>query len=309
MMFDIVTVGSATLDVFLRSNEFAIETNQGKKLTLLGGKVEMDEMIMASGGGGTNTAAGLARLGFNCACIARFGGDNAGRWLAKKLAEENFDQKYLRQIENEKTDYATILLSPQGERIILVSRGQTRIDKTTFPFEVLTETKWLYLASLEGNISLLAEVIKQANENNVTVVLNPGRRELAQKDVLRKLFDKVKVLILNKEEAILLWGEQYQENLTNCQAEIIVVTQGKEGVSWFCQGHTKRMAAIAGKVVDTTGAGDAFSVGLTAGLIEGYLPEKAMRMGLLEAASVIAKVGAKTGLLSRAELNERLTAE
>jgi len=307
-MFDIVTVGSAALDVFLRSDEFIIKAGREKSLTFANDKVEVNEMTIAAGGGGTNTAAGLARLGFNCACVARFGGDWVGQWLVKKLAEENFDQKYLRQIEKEKTDYSTILLSPQGERIILVNRGQTRIDKITFPFEVLTETKWLYLASLEGNVALLTEVIKQANENNVAVVLNPGRRELAQKDVLRNLFNKVKVLILNEEEAILFWGKEYQKSLADCQAEIIVVTQGKEGVSWFHQGCLKTMAAKMGKVVDTTGAGDAFSVGLTAGLMEDYLPEKAMKMGLLEAAAVIAKVGAKTGLLNRTELNEGLMA-
>ena len=127
--FDIITVGSATLDIFLRSSEFKIRGKGKEKLVLEGGKLEVEKTLMSSGGGGTNTATGFSRLGFKTACVARLGDDLTGKWLASELAKEKFTKKYLRRIKGEVTDSSIILLSPTGKRVILVSRGGTRVDE------------------------------------------------------------------------------------------------------------------------------------------------------------------------------------
>ena len=70
-MLDIITVGSATLDVFLRSSDFKIGKRGREKLVLEGGKVEVEEVFFQSGGGATNTAVGFSRLGLKTAAVAR----------------------------------------------------------------------------------------------------------------------------------------------------------------------------------------------------------------------------------------------
>lgn len=305
-MFDIVTVGSATVDIFLRSSRFKIGDRGHEFLTLAGGKVEVEEKLMATGGGGTNTAVGFSRLGLSCASVARFGDDWAGEWLEKDLASETFDKRYLKKIEGEETDFSVILLSSTGERIILVHRGKSKIDETIFPFEILASTRWLYLASLEGNVELLTKLVDRAQRNRVSVVLNPGNRELAEKEVLEKIFPKIKVLIVNEEEARSFWGREYLKKVEDLETEIVVVTGGKKGAYFFDQGKFFEAPALEGKVVDATGAGDAFSTGLVAGLIWGYSLPKAVQVGMVESLSVVGKVGAKTGLLTRGELKKRL---
>lgn len=306
-MYDIITVGSATIDIFLRSDGFVINDRGQEVLTLSGGKIEVGEKVVAVGGGGTNTAAGFSRLGLACACVGRFGNDWAGNWLKENLEQETFDKQYLKQINNEETDLSTILLSPTGERIILTFRGRTRVDKATFPFNVLSETCWLYLASLEGNVDLLSEIIDQSRKHRVSVVLNPGNLELKQKDLLRKTFSKIKVLIVNEEEAKFFWGGEYLEALEKSGPEVVVVTCGKKGAYFYQNDQIFKVPALEGEVVDATGAGDAFSTGLVAGLIWGYSPRKAVQAGMIEALSVIGKIGPKEGLLTKKELEERLT--
>ncbi len=305
-MFDIVTVGSATVDVFLRSDAFVINDRGQESLVLSGGKIEVAKREMAVGGGGTNTAVGFSRLEFGCACVSRFGNDWAGSWLKENLEKENFDKRYLRQIKGEETDFSTILLSPTGERIILTFRGKTRVDDEIFPFDVLAQTRWLYLASLEGNVDLLEKIVDQAQKLKVLVALNPGNLELQHQNRLRRIFSKVKLLVLNEEEARGLWRERYLEELPKAGPEIVVVTCGKNG-AYFCQaGKIFQEPALAGKVVDATGAGDAFSVGLAAGLIWGRSLSWSVRAGMTESLSVIGKIGAKEGLLTRRELEEKL---
>ena len=300
-MYDIITVGSATLDVFLRSPQFKID-DRDQGLVLPGGKVDVERVLVASGGGGTNTAVGFSRLGFKTACVARLGDDLIGRWIVSELEREKFVKRYLRQMEGEATDYSTILLSPTGEQLILVSRGQTRVDENIFPFEALQETSWLYIASLEGNIPLLKKVVERASRLGVRIVLNPGGRELMAKQVLAKIFPMVEVLVLNQKEAVSFWGGDFLLGMTKSGAKITVVTRGREGAYLYQGGQTIKLPAVKTKVVDATGAGDAFSVGLTAGLMWGYSPKKALRLGMVESASVVGAVGAKTGLLNRKKL-------
>ena len=301
-MFDIITVGSATLDIFLRSSKFKVRGKGEEKLILEGGKLEVEKTLVASGGGGTNTAAGFSRLGFKTACVARLGDDLMGKWLASELAQEKFTKKYLRRVKGEVTDSSIVLLSPTGRRVILVSRGGTRIDENIFPFGILKKTRWLYIASLEGNVVLLKKVIKEALRFGVRIVLNPGSRELAQRKSLTKIFPKVEVLILNQEEAVSFWGKNFLSGMANSGAKTTVVTRGRAGAYLRQDNRTIKSVIVKVDTIDTTGAGDAFSVGLVAGLMWGYSPQRALRLGMVESASVVNAMGAKTGLLDKRKL-------
>lgn len=294
-MFDIISIGSATLDIFLKSSRFPLDRTQ------IGGKIEVDELLWSSGGGGTNTAAGFARLGLQTACVTRFGDDVFGKFVLDDLERENFEKKYLIQKKGDHTDYSTILVNPDGSRIILVYRGKTRIEENIFPWQALKETKYLYIASLEGNVDLLIKVIDKATENGVSVVLNPGSRELNQRDKLLQIFSKLKALILNREEAeemgVLERGEK---------PEIIVVTNGRQGAKLYSPLENLFAEAFLGPVVDETGAGDAFSAGFVAGLIKDLPLDKCLKLGMANGVSVVSKLGAKTALLYEQEIEGSL---
>ena len=296
MMYDIISIGSATVDVFLKAAEFPLKPAD------IGRKIEVESMIFASGGGGTNTAAGFARLGLKTACIARFGDDLFGKVLLWDLGKEEFDKKYLLQKEGDHTDCSMILVNPNGSQVILIYRGRTKVAEGIFPWQVLEETKWLYLASLEGNVDLLGKVVEKACEGGVKVVLNPGSRELKEREKLLAIFPKLKALILNREEA-----EDFGLTDGNSNApEIVVVTNGRQGAKLFSKKVNLFTEALIGRTVNETGAGDAFSSGFVAGLVKGFSLEKSLKLGIINSASVVSKIGAKSGLLYEKEINEWL---
>jgi ribokinase len=295
-MFDIISVGSAVLDVFLVSSSFPLDR------TSVGGKIEVEKLFLSSGGGGTNTAAGFARLGLKTACIARLGDDLFGRFLLSDLEKENFDKKYLQVRKGDETDYSTILVAPNGSRTILIYRGQTRLGKEIFPWEALRQTRWLYLASLEGNVDLLTEVVEKAYENGVKIVLNPGNRELKKKEQLAALFPKLEALIVNREEAEMFGLES---NLASFpKPAIIVITNGKQGAKLYSQNENYFAESFSGPSIDETGAGDGFSSGFVAGLVAGFPLKKALKLGMANGHSVVTQLGAKSGLLYESNITE-----
>jgi 2-dehydro-3-deoxygluconokinase len=302
-MFDIISVGSAVMDVILKSPNLRL----GEPLPP-GGKVEVEDLFLATGGGGTNTAAGFARLGLKTACIARFGDDLFGDFLSQELEKEKFDQKYLMPRKGDRTDYSTIILYQDGSRVILVHRGKTRVDETIFPWSALEETKWFYIASLEGNVGLLTKVVEKSAEKGIKIALNPGSRELKEKEKLLSIFPKVEALVLNLDEAILFTGEKEENRALQKIAQIgpktIVVTQGKKGAHLFSQGKHLFSETYEHETVDELGAGDGFSAGFINGLVKGLAPEDSLKMGMANGASVVTKIGSKPGLLGEKEIQE-----
>lgn len=291
-MYDIVSIGGAAFDLFLKSSHFPLEMKD------VGGKIEVEEILSCSGGGGTNTAAGFSRLGLKAACVARFGDDLFGKFLLEDLKTESFDKKYLIEKKGDRTDYSSILVNPDGSRIILVCRGQTRVDEKVFPWSVLEETRWLYLASIEGNVSLLEKIVNQAVEKEIKVVLNPGNRELRESDTLLRLFPKLEALILNKEEADLFGLNK----LSKQGPKILAITYGRQGARVFSREQDLFATAFLANTIDETGAGDAFSSGFVTGLVKGLSLKEALKMGMSNGASVVGQMGGKAGLLCESEM-------
>ena len=82
MRFDIVTFGSAVVDVFVNTD--VAEKNSSISYPV-GEKILIKELKFDIGGGGTNTAVAFSRLGFKTGCICKLGGDENGREILEML--------------------------------------------------------------------------------------------------------------------------------------------------------------------------------------------------------------------------------
>lgn len=315
-MFDVISVGSATLDVFLKSPDLKLlktdEVFTGQAIIVpYGAKCEVEKLVVTSGGGGTNTAVGFTRLGLKAAVLAHCGWDFAGRMVRKELKEEKVDDSLLVQVEREQTDYSTILLGPDGGRTILVYRGRTKLEKSVINFQKL-KTKWFYISSLEGNLDLLAELINFAKKNKIKVAVNPGRREIEKRQELLPILEKIDVLIVNREEAAKLVDEEFFDpklfkKVALVSQGIVVVTRGAEGVYLFDSKDNLLVSdGFKVQMVDATGAGDGFGCGFVAGLIKGWQLEKALKLGISNGAAAVTEIGAKTALLYEENLHNWL---
>jgi ribokinase len=314
MKFDTLSFGSAVLDVFLTSPEIkVIRSNEfftDKAIAVpYGTKSEVERLVICSGGGGTNTAVGFARLGLKAGVVARSGWDFAGKIIRQEIKKEGVDDRFLSQIEGEKSDYSTVLVAPDGNRTILVYRGGTRLEKTMINFQELNAF-WFYLSSLEGNLDLVESLTQQAQKNHIKIAVNPGRKELEQKKRLLKIAQKFDVLIVNREEAAQLLGltmvdeKVFDQICLAFPKVMVVVTEGEKGAYVCVPGKGKLIIdGFKMKMVEATGAGDGFGSGLIAGLVKGWPLEKALKLGVANGASAVTQFGAKAALIKEKEID------
>lgn len=323
-MFDVITIGSAVGDVFLSSQKIKVIqdarfiTGQAECMAL-GSKIELDGLEITTGGGATNNAVSIARKGHSTACLIRVADDITGRQIKDVLEAEGVSHKFVQTDEHKDahSGYSVIIIAPGGGRTVLTHRGVSKeIDGDAIPWSDLT-SKWFHISSLGGDIDLLERVVGHAELYNIRVAFNPGSKDLAHKDRLLPLLKKVHVLLLNKEEASMLTGVDFKDthgilrNLFNLSRELVVVTDGGNGLSAYDGAHVYTASVFKEEnIADRTGAGDAFGSGFVSALAgieynSKLTPEnikEGIRIGSANATSVVEFVGAKKGLLKTNEL-------
>lgn len=314
--YDVVTVGAATLDIFMRSDKFKVvkssEIPGGVAMCeVYGGKMEVEQVEIASGGGATNTAVSFAKKELKTACVAELGNDPQALIIHRDLEEAKVETRFLVQEPDETTAVSVILISDDGGRSIMVHRGAAAmLTKRDLPIKDL-ETRWMHITSLGGGLEVLEQLLKWAKSHKVRVSFNPGMKEIRRKEKLRKLLSMVEVLFVNREEAGYLWeadtwdDKVWKSGLTPDEARVTVITDSERGGKMVIKGKSKFWEGVKMRsVIDTTGAGDAFASGYISGILYGHNYEKALEWGIKNATGVLKQVGAKKGLLTLSEINK-----
>lgn len=313
-MYDIITFGSAVRDAFFYSSNFKVFKNKsftaGQGLGFnLGSKIEIDKVIFTTGGGGTNTAVSFSKLGFNTACIVQVGDDVSGREVINGLKKEKVKTDFLLINKKLNTAYSVILSAGNKGRTILIYRGASSyISPENISWSKI-KSKWFYIASLNGNFSLLDRIFQNAKKNKTKIAFNPGSEELKRPQKLIPLLKKADILILNQEEASILTKISFNKlspilkKIDSLTPGIGVITKGARGVAVILNGKIYQAKTLEAKAIEQTGAGDAFGSGFVSGMILKNNIEYAIQLGSANATSVIQKIGAKNGLLSKKDLN------
>jgi ribokinase len=316
-MQKVVVIGAAVVDVLLKSKDLhVVKSHQIEggvaMCEVLGGKIEAENGVLACGGGGTNVAVGLHRLGEAVKMIVRVGDDDLSEVLMKQVEKEDIDTSMVQRAKG-KTGLSAVLVAMDGGRSIVTYRGESgEIEKGEINWEELAKADWLQISSLGGEIELLEDLVAFALDKGIKIGLNPGKKELQQKERILKILPKLDFFDVNKMEAIELWGGNYDDEkelmkkIAESGCRLVAVTDGRKGASIYEKGRWIKMDAYPNKSIDDTGAGDAFVSGVVAGLLQGKTTEEVLKMGLANGGSVVTKLGAKEGLLSRKGMNEWL---
>ena len=314
-MYDVVTFGSATRDIFVRSQELKIiesaEFVTGKALAVeAGGKIYVEELVFATGGGGTNCAATFALQGLKTAYVGLIGNDQGGLEIFRELNDLGVDCNFIKTTDQAQTPYSIILSAPGKERSILVYEGASHLlSLADIPLEQLKQTKWFYLSGLSGESAKTFEpIINFAAENKIKLAVNPGHDQLTKDlDILRKLLNKIDILLVNQEEASLISGVDFKneaelfKKFHELVPGIAVMSKGKEGVAVSDGKSIYRAGIPESGYVDRTGSGDAFGSGFVATIIRGGSIAEAIQLGAANATATIQSLGAKTGLLKKGD--------
>ena len=310
-MFDIISIGSATRDVFFSADElkkFKIDEFQtGEAICFgYGSKIEMKKLVLTSGGGGTNAAVTFARQGLETANIGVVGKDFNGEEILKELSGEGIDISLFQKHDDDFTAYSVILVNSDGERTILSYKGEGQHFSTKMiPFDKL-RARWMFLDSLGGHYDTLEGLVTHAVKNSIKLATNPGGKELAHGlEKLKPLLKSFNVVIMNQEEASGLTGIDYKKEeeifkfMDFLIDGIFVMTKGPDGVS-VSDGKKIYSAGVPDSpVVERTGAGDSFSSGFVVEYIRSGDIVKAIQFATANASSVVTKYGAKAGILKK----------
>lgn len=316
-MFDVVTFGSATRDIFLRlkKENYRIleerEAQEGRSLCFpFGAKVFISEVKVFSGGGATNSAATFSNQGLKVAVCSKVGRDKEGEGIIAEMEKFKVKTKFIKRDKNYPTAHSFILSSADQDRTILIYRGACHfMEERDIPWQELKKVKWFYLAPLsEKSAQLFASLVSFAKKNNIKIVANPGNSQInLGEDILEPILAKLDVLILNREEAALLTKIEKEneieiiKKLTFLTSGLVVVTKGKQGSVIIDGKYIFEAETPLVLPVEKTGAGDAFGSGFLSGLLQKNNIEYAIQLATANATGCIQKIGAKNGLLKKGE--------
>jgi len=278
-----------------------------------GEKIAVDSMDFAIGGNTGNNAVGLARLGLHPAIIGPFGDGWTDKQALEILGREGVDTKYV-QINPGKFGFG-VVINYQGERTILSYYPRLVCN---WPEDQELEAGWIYLTSMgDGYEGFYARAVEWAREKKARIAFNPGTRQIkAGMQHLGYAYNQTDILFVNKEEAESLLNQPDMRTdikvlLTRMRElgpKVVIITDGQAGT--YAHDGTKywHMPIVPAKVVERTGAGDAFGSGFLAGFICGKTIQEAMRWGTVNSASVLEYVGPQAGQLDINGIQEKLNA-
>ncbi|RLG77772.1 MAG: ribokinase [Thermoprotei archaeon] len=298
-MVRVVVVGSIHMDFYVKVPRIP---RPGE--TVLG-----SGFIMSPGGKGANQAVGAARLGAETYMVGRVGKDWLGNALIDNFRANGVNSEYVMQDPSIHTGVAFILLEESGENAIAVAPGaDSRVAKEDVDRALdIIKSSQILLLQLEIPVDTVVYAAKRAWEVGVRVVLNPAPAMRLPDEIFRY----VSVLTPNRIELAMLTNtriEEYSELVSAAKillkkgVRYVVVTLGAQGALIVGHDYTELVPAYRVKVVDTTGAGDAFNAALAVFLAEGRDIREAVKLANAAAALKIMKLGAQSGLPRRDEL-------
>ncbi len=311
---NILTIGTATVD-------YIIPVSAGVKgKTLIfekGKKYEIHPPVMRAGGGALNAAVTCARGGESVILASEWGADAAGSFLEQVVRAEGIIPRVTIS-RKQPTGTAFELVSPDGERTVLVSHGAlSSFSFSHIPTKDISDVSWAYVVTGSLPLSKIEKLIRSLRAAGILVALSPSAQLLSQgKKALTSIFNMSDVVIMNRTEAALVTHISASQTkklfaeLDRMVRGIAVMTDSNHGALVSDGSRLFTASAFKASVVDETGAGDAFGSAFMLGLIElraqckkGMCSEEemsyALRRGLANAASVIEHVGATEGILTK----------
>lgn len=314
-VYDIISIGDTSLDTFLKIDRASLLCSLDKETCWFclnyAEKIPVEELHFSPGGNACNNAVGSARLGLRAALYTVIGDDDSGRRIIAHIKKEKVSDAYIQVEKGNPTNYSTVL-TYKTERTILVYH-----DIRPYKLPALSPAKWIYFTSMgKGFEKVFKALLRYLTSNGTKLAFNPGTIQLlVGKKALEPILRASNVLILNKEEAVSLIGahvmipiQEIMRALRNLGPELVVVTDGAKGAFGFDGRNSYRMPPMPAKVVERTGAGDAFSTGLIAALAYGLPLNEALMWGSANAASVIEHIGPQAGLLTKEKMMNRCRA-
>ncbi|MCW3994034.1 MAG: carbohydrate kinase family protein [Candidatus Bathyarchaeota archaeon] len=297
--FDVVGFGALNVDKLFKVNKIASAEEESF----------VTSFEEACGGSAANTMVGLARLGCKVGFIGKVADDGEGKMLLEDFRGESVDTNGIITAKYGRSGTAMGFVDERGERALYVDPGvNDTIEFDEINKEYVFQTRFLHLTSFVGEKSFQTQRrLVETLPKNVKVSLDIGEL-YARKGLkaLEPIVSRTFVMMPNaKELQILTKKAGYERNaevLLEKGVKIVGVKLGNKGCYVTDGKESSMVEAFKVKVVDTTGAGDAFCAGFLYGLIAGRSLHECGRLGNFVASRCIMKMGGRAGLPRLADL-------
>lgn len=287
----VVVLGSLNMDLSVH-----VPTIPRPGETVLGGQV-----TRRPGGKGANQAAAAARLGAEVHLIGRLGRDGLADTIRSVLTDAGVGLTHVRTMDDVASGMAFVTVDAQGENAIVVSSGA---NAELTPAEVDAEAEVLQrsriaVAQLETPLDAVARFAQLCEQHGVELLLNAAPYRPLPADLLRRCA----YVVLNRDEAAALTGIALEQRsdayralaeVARLGAANVVVTLGGDGCVALSEDTFVEVDAYDIRVVDTTGAGDAFVGAFAVALAQGDCFDDALMFAAAAGAATCTHVGAQS---------------
>lgn len=300
----VTVIGSFAVGLTLRADRFPV-----KGETLVG-----RDFDQGPGGKGSNQAVQIARLGGDVEFVGLIGQDAFGDSAVELYRREGVGTTYLERTSERNTGLGFIVLDAAGDNFIILDPGANalfspaHVDKAAAR---IRESR-VVLAQLEIPMATAVHGLKVGRRSGAIAILNPAPAV----PVPPEAFADIDIVTPNHGELRIMLGRGPDDptdsrdlcaELLRMGVRTIVLTQGENGALIVRADGSQHVPAFGVDVVDTTGAGDAFSGTLAASLAAGLALESAVLRAVHAGALACTRLGVVPSLPTRSELEAILS--
>jgi len=308
---DAVVAGNAVVDVIGRPVDLRTPPKAGSLQAI-------DSITMTTGGNVPNVGIDLAKLGFRVGAVTRVGHDTFGGFLRSQLEMHGIASTGLILDEGGQTSSTIVGVDASGERTFFHTRGcmsSFRVEDLLAHINVVRRGRILVfgyyglLPECDRHLGRLFRAIHQ--KTGIPVLLDTAGAPRRDDKLLASFIPHVDYFLPSYDEASVITGESDPEKIAGAliaagASGVVGVKLGADGVYVHWKGKGKRIPPRkVRRVVDATGAGDAFVAGFVAGLLRGADPFAAAKLGNAVAASSLSAVGASTAIMDVSEYMQK----
>ena len=283
--------------------------------------IPTEKIELNLGGCAANVATDLAQLNVDVMLSGCIGDDALSDFIGRSVSVPKVDTTWLQKSENRCPGTALhINVEGQDRRFICTTGANDdyAFDDKLFQFVIqsnIPEPKIFYLGGFFMLRALETErtplFLKTARQNGwitlVDVVLYGNR---PYRELLAPLLPYTDIFMPNEHEGEKITGlcnaTDQAKQFLDAGARAVMITRGESGTLYFSEKECFRTGVYPTNYVGGAGAGDAFSAGLIAALLEGYNHRVAVRWGCALGASCVRQVSTTGGVFNRNELLEFL---
>jgi len=287
---------------------------RASRIPQVGETILGNSFALGPGGKGSNQSVAAARAGADVTFITRLGKDPFAE-MALNLYRDAGVNPHVEQLDDSYTGSAFIFVDDKsGDNAIIIAPGAA----TTITTEFVDSAKSaitaadVFITQLEQPVAAASHALSIARDYGVTTILNTAPAESIDDSV----FALCDYVTPNEIEAEAYTGIKVQsiddarhaaDALLKKGVGTAIITLGESGVLIHNETLSEHVPAFkAGKVVDTTGAGDAFNAGFATALSTGTKPLESARFGCAVAGLSVTRHGTSDSMPMRKEILELL---